>query len=172
MTLAEIEALAAGGESETLELKSIHRRTGRGRDMAVCAMLNHRGGTVLFGVQPDRQVSGQPVGNRTIERLVAALTDGRTSPSRTGRSETSMRARSPVPSMRRFAAGGAEEPGTRDPTELLRGFGLIHGDRLLRAAVVAVARGGNANRYSIRGNCLSYSVLFSEQVRNNSFDYI
>ena len=34
----------------------------------------------------------------------------------------------------------AEEPGTRDPAELLRGFGLIHGDRLLRAAVVLFGR--------------------------------
>ena len=34
----------------------------------------------------------------------------------------------------------AEEPGTRDPAELLRGFGLIHGGRLLRAAVVLFGR--------------------------------
>ena len=36
--------------------------------------------------------------------------------------------------------GRAEEPETRDPTELLRGFGLIHGNRLLRAAVVLFGR--------------------------------
>ena len=34
----------------------------------------------------------------------------------------------------------AEDPGTRDPTALLRGFGLIRGDRLLRAAVVLFGR--------------------------------
>ncbi len=34
----------------------------------------------------------------------------------------------------------AEDPGTREPTELLRGFGLIHDGRLLRAAVVLFGR--------------------------------
>ena len=43
--------------------------------MAVCAMLNHRGGTVLFGVQPHRHASGQKVGDRTIEQLSAALSE-------------------------------------------------------------------------------------------------
>ena len=72
MTLAEIEALAAAGESETLELKATtgERVTGA---RSVCAMLNHRGGTVLFGVQPNRRVSGQIVSDRTIEQLSAAL---------------------------------------------------------------------------------------------------
>lgn len=32
--------------------------------------------------------------------------------------------------------GRTEEPGTRDPDELLRGLGLLHGDQLLNAAVV------------------------------------
>ena len=57
MTLDEIQTLAADGESETLELKlSIGElRTGV---RTACAMLNHRGGTVLFGVQADGKVIG------------------------------------------------------------------------------------------------------------------
>ena len=72
MTLAEIEALAAAGESETLELKATTGEQVTGA-RSVCAMLNHRGGTVLFGVQPNRRVSGQIVSDRTIEQLSAAL---------------------------------------------------------------------------------------------------
>ena len=36
--------------------------------------------------------------------------------------------------------GRADDPGTRDPTALLRGFGLIRGDALLRAAVMLFGR--------------------------------
>jgi ATP-dependent DNA helicase RecG len=36
--------------------------------------------------------------------------------------------------------GRAEDPGTRDPLEILRGLGLVKGDHLLRAAVVLFAR--------------------------------
>jgi len=36
--------------------------------------------------------------------------------------------------------GRAEDPGTRDPTALLRGFGLIRGEALLRAAVILFGR--------------------------------
>ena len=52
MRVDEVERLAADGESETLEFK---RSTGERRTgvRAVCAMLNHRGGRVLFGVDPD-----------------------------------------------------------------------------------------------------------------------
>ena len=41
--------------------------------VAVCAMLNHRGGTLLFGVQQSGRISGQIVGDRTIEQLSSAL---------------------------------------------------------------------------------------------------
>ena len=74
MTLADVEALAAGGESETVELKSSTGQRVAGA-MAICAMLNHRGGTVLFGVQPDRHVSGQTVSDRTIEQLSSTLSE-------------------------------------------------------------------------------------------------
>ena len=72
MRIDEIEALAVDGESETLELK---RTTGERRAgaRAICAMLNHRGGTVLFGVQPDGRVIGQDVSDRTIEQLAAEM---------------------------------------------------------------------------------------------------
>ena len=68
MTLAEVKALAADGESEVLELKTSTGERVAGA-MAVGAMLNHRGGTVLFGVQQNGRISGQIVGGRTIEQL-------------------------------------------------------------------------------------------------------
>ncbi len=72
MTLDEILALAAIGESETLEFKST---TGTRREAVetLCAMLNQHGGQVLFGVTSERGVTGQQVGDRTIEQLSAEL---------------------------------------------------------------------------------------------------
>ena len=53
-----ISALAAAGESETLEFKAT---TGARREaaMTVCAFLNQSGGQVLFGVRQDGSVAGQ-----------------------------------------------------------------------------------------------------------------
>lgn len=72
MTSEQIAALVADGESETLELK---RTTGQRREGAqtVCAMLNHRGGRVLFGVAPDGRLLGQQVSDRTIEEVAQEL---------------------------------------------------------------------------------------------------
>ena len=72
MTLDEISALAQTGESETLEFK---RTTGTRREATrtICAMLNQRGGQVLFGVTPNGNVVGQQVSERTIEELSAEL---------------------------------------------------------------------------------------------------
>ena len=67
MTPQEIDGLVARGESETLELKRTTRLRQEGAH-AVCAMLNHRGGYVLYGVEPDGEIVGQQVGGRTIER--------------------------------------------------------------------------------------------------------
>lgn len=39
--------------------------------MTVCAMLNHQGGFVLFGVAPDGKVEGQQVSERTVEEVSA-----------------------------------------------------------------------------------------------------
>ena len=74
MTVGDVEAFAAGGESETVELKASTGERVAGA-MAICAMLNHRGGTVLFGVEPNRHVSGQAVSDRTIEQLSSALSE-------------------------------------------------------------------------------------------------
>jgi len=68
----QIATWAAAGESETLEFK---RSTGQRREAArtVCAMLNHRGGRVLFGVEPGGRVVGQQVGDHTIEEVAQEL---------------------------------------------------------------------------------------------------
>ena len=72
MMFDQAVALAAAGESETLEFK---HTTGTRREAAqtVCAMLNQRGGHVLFGVTPAGDVVGQQVGERTIEDLSAEI---------------------------------------------------------------------------------------------------
>ncbi len=72
MTPDQIGAWAAGGESETLELK---RTTGERREATrtLCAMLNHRGGRVLFGVESDGRVIGQQVSDHTLEEVAQEL---------------------------------------------------------------------------------------------------
>ncbi len=68
MTPEQLSAWVASGESEVHEFK---RTTGQRREgtRTLCAMLNHRGGRVLFGVEPDGRVVGQQVGDHTIEEL-------------------------------------------------------------------------------------------------------
>lgn len=72
MTLHEVQTWAAEGESETLEFK---RSTGEQRAAmhALVAMLNHRGGRVLFGVESDGSVVGQQVSERTLEDLAQEI---------------------------------------------------------------------------------------------------
>ena len=72
MTPDQITALTVTGESETLEFK---HTTGTRREatQTVCAMLNQRGGHVLFGVTPTGDVAGQQVGDRTIEEVSAEI---------------------------------------------------------------------------------------------------
>ena len=72
MTLQQVTALAASGESEALEFKTT---TGTRREaaMTICAFLNQRGGQVLFGVTREGTVVGQQVSERTIEQLSAEL---------------------------------------------------------------------------------------------------
>ena len=72
MTPEQITALAATGESETLEFK---RTTGTRREAAaiVYAMLNQRCGQVLFGVTAEGDVVGQQVSERTIEEVSAEI---------------------------------------------------------------------------------------------------
>ena len=68
MTSAQIDELTSAAESESLEFKT---STGTRREAAatMCAMLNQRGGRVLFGVTPEGSVAGQQVSERTIEQL-------------------------------------------------------------------------------------------------------
>ena len=72
MTLQQVIALAAAGESETLEFKET---TGTRQEAArtVCAFLNQGGGKVLFGVTDTGAVVGQQVGKDTIKDLSAEL---------------------------------------------------------------------------------------------------
>lgn len=72
MTLAEMRAAVAVGESDTLELKAtIGQRTEAAR--TVCGMLNRDGGVVLFGVRNDGALMGQTLGDRTLEDVVGEL---------------------------------------------------------------------------------------------------
>lgn len=74
MTPDQIVAWASAGESEMLEFK---RTTGERREAVrtLCAMLNHRGGCILFGVEPDGRVVGQQVSDHTIEEIAQELRD-------------------------------------------------------------------------------------------------
>jgi ATP-dependent DNA helicase RecG len=71
MTPEQIASWAASGESETLEFK---RTTGERKEAArtICAMLNHRGGCVVFGVDGGRAV-GQHLSDRSIEEVAQEL---------------------------------------------------------------------------------------------------
>lgn len=72
LTFASVRRLLAKGESETLELK---RSTGELREgmEALCALLNHRGGTVVFGVAPDGRILGQEVTENTLHDVTTAV---------------------------------------------------------------------------------------------------
>jgi ATP-dependent DNA helicase RecG len=68
MDLIQLQSLVVQGESETLEFK---KTTGERREAmhSLCAMLNHRGGRILFGVDPTGRISGQDVADRTLEEV-------------------------------------------------------------------------------------------------------
>ena len=71
-TLDQIQSLVRDGESEVLEFK---RSTGAQRSalQTICAMLNTRGGRVLFGVADDGKIPGMDVGRDTVEKLVQEM---------------------------------------------------------------------------------------------------
>ena len=215
MTLEQIEDLVRAGESEVLEFK---RSTAEAETAVrtVCAMLNHRGGRVLFGVTPgpNRAVLGQEVGDRTIENVaqrlqsieppafpsidrvpvgqgrevtVVSVSSGR-SPPYTYAGQAYRRVGNTNERLSQAAynslllenlhaeqrwenqsapgwavadlnereirlvveeairRGRLDEPGTRDPTELLRGLGVLKDGLLLRAAVVLF---GDSERLSM-----------------------
>lgn len=68
MDVHELQQLVAAGESELLELK---KTSGERREaiQTLCGMLNHRGGTILIGVDPKGTIQGQQVSDRTIEEI-------------------------------------------------------------------------------------------------------
>ena len=72
MTPEQLRAMVDHGESATLEFKAT---TGQRSDAAktIVAMLNGRGGRVLFGVDPSGRLRGQQVADRTIESLAGEL---------------------------------------------------------------------------------------------------
>ncbi|MFH2205064.1 MAG: ATP-binding protein [Elusimicrobiota bacterium] len=206
LTSEQIQAWAAHGESEIKEFKST---TGRRTDAArtICAMLNHRGGRVLFGVTPAQEVRGQDVSDKTLEDVatefnciepavfptidrvavgggkevvVAAVERGFQYPysfhgkayRRSGAANfelsrdeynrlllerlhnTERWENQPAPEWavedlnkaeivrtleEAIRRGRSEDPGTRDPKEILRGLTLIKDGQILRAAVALFA---------------------------------
>ena len=74
ITLDAIEGLVAAGESETLEFKATTgQRTEAARTLS--AMLNGRGGQVLFGVGTSGNITGQQVGARTLDDVAQSCQD-------------------------------------------------------------------------------------------------
>ncbi len=71
-TPEQITQLVETGESETLEFKR-NTKTRREATQSMCAMLNHRGGRVLFGVTPEGNVSGQQVSDQTLSEVSAEI---------------------------------------------------------------------------------------------------
>ncbi|MYG94404.1 MAG: hypothetical protein F4138_05365 [Acidimicrobiia bacterium] len=70
-TFEDITHIAAKGESEAIEFKaSTGQRTEAARTLS--AMLNGRGGRVIFGIQPTGKVTGQEVGSKTLEDITNA----------------------------------------------------------------------------------------------------
>lgn len=198
---------AEARESETQEFK---RTTGQRTEGAktLCAMLNHRGGRVLFGVDAAGMIAGQEVSDKTIEDLaqeigqieppvrpaidrirvdaeraviVVAVQSGTRRPytyknrayKRVGNTTAEMsRDEHDRMLLEQFHAaerwenrvaegwtiddldadeltrtleeavrrGRIEDPGTRNPADVLRGLGLMKGGQIVRAAVVLFAK--------------------------------
>lgn len=247
IAIADVESWARAGESETLELK---RTTGERREAAraICAMLNHCGGRVVFGVESDGRILGQMVSDRTLEELAQELAEieppvfpsiervdiggerqlvvvtaqpgaaqpysyrghayrrvGNTSlelsreeynrvllervhgdqrwenQPATGWSvadlDTVEITRTLEESIRR---GRADDPGTRDPAEILRGLGLMKDGHLLRAAAVLFGRAERVEAElpqcllrvaRFRGNDKT-EFLDNRQFHGNAFDLL
>lgn len=72
MTLAELEALISTGESEQLEFKRSTSLLRAGCD-TLCAFLNGRGGTVLFGVGDSGRIVGQHCSAASRRKMAEAL---------------------------------------------------------------------------------------------------
>ena len=72
MNMEELRQVVAAGESETVEFK---RTTGElvAGTRTICAMLNRRGGFVLFGVGDEGRLSGQAFSAKTREEVAVHL---------------------------------------------------------------------------------------------------
>jgi ATP-dependent DNA helicase RecG len=210
ITKANIVAWASQGESQTFELKATTSSGCRAAAAkTLCAFLNTRGGRVLFGVEPDGEVKGQTVSDKTLRDVaatfseieppvfpaveavavgggrsvvVASVEKGHNRPY-TFKGKSYRRVGSSTVEMDQAAynemlleqlhgttrwenepatgwgiedldqdeilatvedgirSGRIADPATRDPSELLRGLGLVKSSHLLRAAVVLFARG-------------------------------
>jgi ATP-dependent DNA helicase RecG len=207
ITLDKVKQMAASGESETLEFK---RSTGERREAAqtVCAMLNHRGGRVIFGIEPSGRVTGQTVADQSLQDIsgeiqlieppvfpvihridvevgkqliVVEVAPGTAQPytykgaayKRVGNTSLTLSREEynrvlieRLHSQRRWEnelaegwtlenldtaeitrtleeairRGRQDDPGTRNPMEILRGLGLVKADVILRAAVALFGR--------------------------------
>ncbi len=72
MNLKQLKAIISSGESDTVEFK---RSTGQ-RTVATktaCALLNSKGGYIVFGVDNNGNVVGQEIGSATMEDVAAEL---------------------------------------------------------------------------------------------------
>ena len=72
MNMKQIKAVVASGESDIVEFK---RSTGQRTEAAktACAMLNCKGGCILFGVDNGGKLIGQEIGCTTMEDVAAEL---------------------------------------------------------------------------------------------------
>ena len=68
MTRDDLQSLISLGETEMVEFKK-GTGTRRSAMQTLCAMLNHRGGYVLFGIDPAGKAIGTDVGEHTVEKL-------------------------------------------------------------------------------------------------------
>ena len=72
MTINDIEALVRRGESETVEFKKTTGQLSRAAE-TICGLLNGRGGVVVIGVTPEKQIIGQTVSDSTLQDVAQCL---------------------------------------------------------------------------------------------------
>jgi ATP-dependent DNA helicase RecG len=72
MTIADIERLVRGGESDSIEFKKSTGQLARAAE-TLCGFLNGHGGSVLIGVAPDGKIAGQMVSDGTLRDAAEVL---------------------------------------------------------------------------------------------------
>ena len=122
LPLSAVKALVEQGESQTLELKKSTAEKDRAC-RTLCAMANGQGGVVV-----ERKAVAEADGKR-LELLWVQVDKARHAP-------VSFRG---VPYERvLIRRGRTEDPGTRDPLQILKGLGLVLRDGQLSRAAVAL----------------------------------